>query len=417
MPFHTRSIDLEEIVQEALKSFSTHLERHQLQVEIESPLFVRADRDRVIQVLVNLLSNALKYSPDGGLIRIATQESHDQVRISVTDQGLGLPPEALSRLFEKFYRIDSRRHRSVGGTGLGLAICKQIVEGMGGQIWASSEGLGRGSTFGLTLPIAAPVTEPVTADRPRVAMGRILLVKDDPSLVALILEQLGEAGYVVEVVVSGEEAIERARAERPSAVVLDVGLAGRLDGWDVLASLRSDPALTDVPVVMISGRDERAYGLALGVDEFLVKPVPKDRLIETLRRVAGDAPANKPILVADDDPFVRRIHEEALKSAGFEVKTASDGAEALQAMYEEPPLAVVLDLCMPGVDGFQVLDEMKRQPALVSVPVIVVTAKELDAVEREVLSSGVTALLQKSGGSGSDIVGLLRRAVAGPPVP
>jgi CheY-like chemotaxis protein len=167
---------------------------------------------------------------------------------------------------------------------------------------------------------------------------------------------------------------------------------------------------------MISGRDERAYGLALGVDEFLVKPVPKDRLIETLRRLAGDAPGTKPVLVADDDPFVRRIHAEALKSAGFEVQTAADGAEALHSMHQHPPLAVILDLCMPGVDGFQVLDQMKREPELVSVPVIVVTAKELDAAERKQLSSGVTALLQKSG-SGADIVGLLRRAVSAHALP
>jgi CheY-like chemotaxis protein len=162
---------------------------------------------------------------------------------------------------------------------------------------------------------------------------------------------------------------------------------------------------------MISGRDDRAHGLALGVDEFLVKPVPKDRLLASLQRFAGEPSEGQPILVADDDAAVRRVHAEALESAGFHVVMAADGTEALDEMQRQVPWAVVLDLCMPGKDGLQVLDEMKRDPLLAGVPVIVVTAKELEARERAALSRQVTALLGKSGGSGMDIVGLLQRSV------
>jgi len=413
MPFHTRAIDLEDLVQEGLRTLATHTTQHEVVVDVETSLYVRADRDRALQVLVNLISNAIKYSPGAGLIRISAHQELDQVRITIVDEGLGMPREAMGRLFEKFYRIDSPVHRAVGGTGLGLAICKQIVEGMGGQIWGGSDGIGHGSTFGFTLPIAQPLTDSNTFERPhRMATGRILLVKDDPSLVALILEQLGEAGYVVEAVATGEEAITRARIDQPAAVILDIGLAGKLDGWDVLSSFRSDSVLAQIPIVMISGRDERAHGLALGVDDFLVKPVPRDRLIECLRRFVGDRPnEGKAILVADDDPMICKIHAEALRSVGFDVAVATDGADALRSMREAPPLALILDLNMPRMDGFQVLEAMKQDPKLAAIPVIVVTAKQLHASEREALSNGVSALLQKSGGSAADLVAVLRRAV------
>jgi PAS domain S-box-containing protein len=414
MPFHARAIDINELVHESLRALANQAAQHQIVVDAEALLFARADRDRAIQILVNLIGNAIKYSPNGGSIRISAQRRLDRVRIAITDTGVGIPPEAMARLFEKFFRIDSPAHRFIGGTGLGLAICKQMVEAMGGQIWAKSAGLGQGSTFEFTLPIAQSLHEPDPAERPLgVASGRILLVKDDPSLVALILEQLGEVGYVVEAVSTGEEAVARARIDQPAAVILDVGLAGSLDGWDVLALFRSDPALSRIPIVMISGRDDRARGLALGVDDFLVKPVPRNRLIECLRRFVGDGPGEgKSILIADDDPKARQIHGEALQSVGFDVVMAADGADALRSMHQAPPLAVLLDLNMPRMDGFQVLEAMKRDPALARIPVIVVTAQQLEPSEHEALSNGVTALLQKSGGSATDIIGVLRRAVA-----
>ncbi len=414
VPFHTRSIDLEEVIHEAVRTLSIQSLQHQIVLEVEAPLFARADRDRTLQVLVNLIGNAIKYSPDGGLIRIAARQVDDQACITITDQGIGMPREALGRLFEKFYRIDSAVHRSVGGTGLGLAICKQIVEGMGGRIWGSSDGIGHGSTFSFTLPIALPLAEREPVERPpRATSGRILLVKDDPNLVALILEQLGTAGYVVEAVTTGEEAITRTRVDQPAAVILDIGLAGEMDGWDVLSHFRSDPALSQIPIVMISGRDDRAQGLALGVDDFLVKPVPRNRLIECIRKFVGEGTEGaRPVLIADDDPNVREIHAEALQSEGFEVVLAADGVDALRSMQATTPVAVILDLNMPRMDGFQVLETMKQTPELAAVPVVVVTAQQLEPDEREQLSNGVAALLQKkSSGSAADMVDVLRRAL------
>lgn len=412
MPIHPRAIDVQEVIQEAIHGFGPQLTRHKIVVELGRPLFVRADRDRTLQVIVNLVSNAIKYSPNGGTIRITGERAGGKVRITVTDDGLGIPPEAIPHLFEKFFRVDTPAHRTAAGTGLGLAICKQIVEAMGGQIWAASPGLGQGSSFSLTLPVAAPVVEPPLSERPvRTAMGRILLVKDDPSLVALILEQLGDAGYVVEAVASGEEAIERAHSERPAAVILDVGLAGTLDGWAVLAHFRSDPALHDIPIVMISGRDERAHGLALGVDDYLVKPVPRERLIGSLQRLAGMANVTNPVIVVDEDREASTAHAELLATHGFPAVVAAGTDEALNYLQEAAPLAVVLDLNLSGASGLQILDAIKQDPRLASVPVIGLVPQELGPDQREELSRQVAALLQKSSGAAADIVEVLRRAV------
>lgn len=290
--YHPRTIRLDDLLVEVERSFLTQLAGHRLIRELPAePVMVRADAQRLRQVLTNLISNAIKYSPRGGDVRISAAVEGDSVVISVTDHGLGIPAPAMDRLFTKFYRIEGPEHAQVGGTGLGLAICKRLVEGWGGRIWAESPGLGQGSTFCVTVPRAnGSDASPVRRARPR-ARGRILLVKDDPSLTALIREQLSEAGYEVDSVATGEAAIAHIQAERPAAVVLDLGLSGQLDGWSVLRFLKSPSAPARIPVVVVSGQEHQAQALALGADDYLIKPIPAWRLVESLSRLVS--PTNR----------------------------------------------------------------------------------------------------------------------------
>jgi len=408
MSFHFRSLSPGEIVAEAREHLASQLARHPVVVDVPpGPLFVRADRDRLVQVLLNLMSNAIKYSPEGGEIKVRVEPVGRQVRISVADQGLGLPTSSIPRLFEKFYRVEESAHRRVSGTGLGLTICKQMVEGMGGRIWAESPGTGKGSTFHFTLPSAgAPM---VISEAPLGSHGRILLAKDDPTLAALILERLGPVGFTVEAVSSGEEAINHVRAEKPAAVVLDIALPGEPDGWGVLAALREDPATAEIPVILISGQDNQ-HALALGADEFLVKPVPSQRLVTSMRRLAGP-PSARPIIVADHSRVSREVAKEILGNDGFTVITVSDGEAALEALRERPPAALILDLIMPKLDGFGVLDALRSDPALADLPVLMLTAKDLSNEERQHLQQRMSEVLRQPGGSATNIVAALLRSI------
>jgi len=315
IPYHLRSLPVAELIEQVAGDVRPRLERHQLVVDVRDVgLAARADRDRLLQVLHNLVGNAIKYSPEGGEIRVTAERHGQSAVLAVADQGLGLPRDAFARLFEKFYRVDRPDHRGINGTGLGLAICRRLIEDMGGRIWAESDGPGRGSTFRVVLPAAAEVTSPSATPLPR-ASGRVLLVKDDPGLVELIQRQLGRAGYEVEAVATGSEALERVRAAPPGAVVLDIKLAGEMDGWAVLKALREDADFADLPIIVMSGQEERAYGLALGVDDYLVKPVPAARLVGSVQRVARPQRRGY-VLVAHDATAMPHLVGEALREVG-----------------------------------------------------------------------------------------------------
>ncbi len=410
LSYYPRSMRLDDSVAEVKSILGPQLGERRLVFTSEpTALFVRTDHDRLIQVLLNLVSNAIKYS-DSGDIEVTARAVDSEVIVAVRDHGFGLPAESMAHLFDKFYRVDSPAHRQVGGTGLGLAICKLIIEEQGGRIWAESPGLGQGTTFFFTLARSEPADvarEPAEPHEGK-AQGYILVVKDDPAFATLIRTQLSVAGYEVEGVATGEEALERARQRPPAAVVFDVGLAGQFDGFSVLLALRKMPGCSDVPVIMISGRRERARGLALGVNEFLVKPVPAQQLVAAVRRCAGE-PQGRPILVADDDPAVRRAVVAALREGGFSTLEAADGGEALERLAEHEPAALILDLAMPNRDGFEVLDALRLDPSRRSIPVLVLTARQLTEQERRWLSAKVEALLLKSEHSGTEVV----KALAG----
>jgi CheY-like chemotaxis protein len=387
--------------------FSGQSERHSIELDHpEQPLSVVGERDRIAQVVGNLISNAIKYSPDGGPVEVEAKQRNGSIRIAVSDHGLGIPADQQRKLFTKFFRVDTSDTREIGGTGLGLALVREIVEAHGGRVGFESEE-GAGSTFWFELPAPAPARSESYGSAPQ--NGRVLVVEDDPAAAALLSEYLVEDGFAVEVVVTGEEGLTRATADPPALVCLDVGLAGELDGWDVLVRLKGDARTANVPVVICTARNGRERAGVLGASDFLTKPFSGNQLRATIGRLLP--PSGGSVLVVDDDPAVRRLVVETLRAEGVELREAADGRAALKEIEQRRPNAVVLDLTLPELDGFEVLERLQADPALRTLPVVVLTGTKLSDDERAQLESRTLALLQKSFYSAEELRRLIGRAL------
>ena len=371
-----------------------------------------ADERKVKQILLNLLSNAIKFTPQGGRISVGATLREGGVEIGVTDTGIGIAPDDHQRIFEEFYQIRSGS-RKPEGTGLGLALAKKFVELHGGRIWVKSQ-VGQGSTFIFTLPMRAVVEKPSMAAVEPVAaqVGRpvALVVEDDAAASKLLSIYLTEAGFSVEVAADGEVGLQRARYLRPAIITLDI-LIPKLDGWDLLARLKTDQTIAAIPVVVVSILEERGKGFALGASDYLVKPVDREELIGTVQRVvpaAGPDPHGMTVLAIDDDPLVLELMDAMLTPEGFTVLKAGDGREGLRLARLRRPDLIVLDLLMPEVDGFQVVDELKRDPATAGIHIIILTSKTLTPQDKDKLNGRIVHLKQKGEFSRADFVAQLR---------
>ncbi|MFL6797581.1 MAG: GAF domain-containing protein [Xanthobacteraceae bacterium] len=367
---------------------------------------IHADQIRVRQVLLNLASNAGKFTEHGTITISAQpqrQEGRERIDIAVTDTGIGLTEEQIGRLFQHFSQADASTTRKYGGTGLGLAISRHFCRMMGGDITVTSKA-GVGSTFTVSLPrrvesgaAAAPVpalasrTEPspTTLDEEPL----ILVVDDDATVRDVVARHLERAGFAVVGARGGAEGLRLTRELRPAAVTLDIMMPD-LDGWTVLAAIKGDPDLAATPVVLMSIVEEKNRGYALGAADYLVKPVDRGKLVETLRAVCGGSVGR--LLLVDDDDLVRRGVRAALQPVGWEVLEAEDGAVALDALARFRPHAIILDLMMPRMDGFAFLEALRSRPEARDIPVVVITAKDLTPAERERLNGGVARVIAKS---------------------
>jgi CheY-like chemotaxis protein/nitrogen-specific signal transduction histidine kinase len=383
---------------------------------------LRADQMRFRQVLLNLISNANKFTENGTISIRAEQRSEadrDWITIAVSDTGIGMNSEQLGRLFQEFSQADASTTRRYGGTGLGLAISRRLCRLMGGDIDVTSAP-GQGSTFTIRLPNAAPEASAPSAGRSPVSAEvvagdapLVLVIDDDPTARAVLSRFLEREGYTVREAAGGRDGLALARALLPDAIALDI-IMPDLDGWSVLTALKADPALAEVPIILISIIDEQRRGYFLGAADYLVKPVDRMRLLSVLRRLCA-APAGRRVLVVDDDELDRQSIRSALERGGWTIVEAANGKAALtQLEAGPPPDAVLLDLMMPEMNGFEFLDEFRRFPEWRHIPVVVVTARELTPAERQQLSGNVGSIIAKSDHDSvlSELLGALSRHVS-----
>lgn len=283
-------VDLVPLAKELVETMALHAPQHRLELDaVIDPAPVRGDEAKLRQVLLNLIGNAMKYSPNGGEVRVTIREAGEELAVSVADQGLGIPKESLGHLFTKFYRVDNSDRRKIGGTGLGLAICKEIVKAHDGRIEVESQ-LGEGSVFTLYFPRNQAVrgNEVRLSDGNGQEMPRLMIVEDDDSLALLLQEELQESGFAAEHVREGESALQRITEQLPDAIVLDIRLADTLSGWDVLERLKADERTASIPIFISSALEERERGMSLGANDYLIKPYQPAKLsnliLQTLLR-------------------------------------------------------------------------------------------------------------------------------------
>jgi len=392
-------VDLVELADECTASVREILKGKEVTLNADiGPRQVFSDPLKLRQILLNLLSNAAKFT-DAGEIVLTAEAQGTTLIISVEDTGAGIPDDQLPFIFDKFRQVDGSARRRVGGTGLGLAIVKEVVQILGGTLNATST-LGRGSKFTLALPGAIDTSKvsrpspvgPGAVASPANGPFTVLIIDDDPMVQHLLRGHLESEEFRVVSAVDGVEGLTLAREVRPTVIILDIHLP-RLDGWTVLGELKGDPALASIPVIMMSVEEQRARGFSFGACEYLVKPVEPDRLVTVVKRAL--LPSDGDVLVVDDDEATRELVSRHLRRAGYSTVEARDGEEALLRARVISPGLVILDLLMPGVDGFEVLRTMRAEG--MRTPVVVLTGKSLATDEERILRDGLARVVQKGG--------------------
>jgi PAS domain S-box-containing protein len=360
--------------------------------KIEGDVF--ADADRIVQTLTNLLSNAVKFSPRGGVVTLTAERDEGMVAFSVADEGRGIPADKLETIFGRFQQVDASDSRQKGGTGLGLAISRSIVEQHGGRIWAESVE-GAGATVRFTLPAvedAQPEPLQPTGDGPLV-----LVCDDDPSLLEVARMLLSTHGYRAIVAHTGAEAVRLAAAEHPAVIVLDL-LMPAMDGWQTVDALKADPQTADIPVLVLSVVDaDEAAGLGELVERWITKPVgDSDALLAAIGELVDGDHRVPRVLVVEDDEDLARVLAASLEQRGLRVLIAPTAAAATRLSRTFLPDLIVLDIVLPDGDGFAVVEQLRQDGRLSTVPLVVYTARELSPLDRERLTLGETQVLFKS---------------------
>jgi signal transduction histidine kinase/CheY-like chemotaxis protein/HAMP domain-containing protein len=405
MELHLEDFGIASLIEDIANTIETLAAKNANRVVVECTPHIgvmQADQTRVRQALLNLASNANKFTESGTVtIRAQRQQQagRDWITIAVSDTGIGMTPEQMGKLFQDFSQADSSTTRKYGGTGLGLAISRRFCQMMDGDITVESK-LGRGSTFTIRLPAFAAGDVPVhqASSVPSVKIGMsnaplILVIDDDATVRDVVGRFLEREGFSVAKADGGKEGLRLARELHPVAVTLDIMMPD-LDGWTVLAAIKGDPDLVDLPVVLMTIVDEKNRGYALGATDYLVKPVDRQKLVDVLHALCGSS--GRRLLVVDDDDLGRRQMRAALEQQGWTVTEARDGLDALARLNEARPDVIILDLMMPEMDGFEFLEEIRRKAQWRGIPVVVVTARDLTDADRNRLNGGVERIIQKT---------------------
>jgi len=425
---HEDAFDLAALARELVVTAQPLAEKNNnlLRLECATDLnMFRGDQMRVRQVLLNLLSNACKFT-EKGAVTLSITPSRDGgaagVAMSVTDTGIGMTAEQLAKIFSDFTQADVSTTRKYGGTGLGLAISKRLVEMMGGTIAVESTP-GQGSIFRVWLPaipgaenaLQAPIASRADgAEASRKAVTRtVLVIDDDPDARDLMRRFLAREGFDTVTAADAAEGLRLARQFKPTLITLDVVMP-RMDGWSVLEAIKADPELAAIPVVMLSILDEQEKGFALGAADYLTKPFDRERLRKVLERHRAARPCTR-VLVVEDEDATRAVLRDMLLREGCEVDVAANGVAALARVENARPDIILLDLIMPGMNGFEFVDVLRSRPGGRDIPIVVLTAKDLSQAERERLAGETKTVLRKSMHSRGELAAELRRALRSSP--
>ncbi|WGF90129.1 response regulator [Marinivivus vitaminiproducens] len=383
---------------------------------------IESDLTKVKQTLLNLLSNAAKFTTEGR-IRLTVERGEDRMVFAVSDTGIGMNEEQIGRLFQAFAQADSSTTRRFGGTGLGLTISRSFARMLGGELTVTSRP-DEGSTFTLWLPLSAvderllavppdraapePMPQPMPSEGP--AGATVLVIDDDPAACHIIGTHLAREGFRLLYAGSGTEGIEIARRERPDAITLDI-LMPQIDGWSVLVALKRDPELAAIPVVIVSVSNDRSLAFTLGAAAMLTKPVDRTELAEVLRRYCERGKGT--VLVVEDDAATRQLMERVLVRHGQQAAMVEHGRQALDWLASHPvPTAILLDLQLPEMDGFEFLVHLRQVPEWADVPVIVVTAKEVTSEERRLLAESTQRVIAKGNAAHVELARAIRSVLA-----
>jgi len=410
MQLYLESFDVHGLIGEIADTVKPLLDanHNELEIDIAGDLgTMYADLTKVKQSLFNLLSNAAKFTSFGRVTleaRRATTGDSDEVRFCVSDTGIGIAPEKAEKIFDAFSQGDISTAKLYGGTGLGLAITRHFCRMMGGDITVHSE-LGKGSRFEMVLPMKMPapqeLSQPSFSQAPN-GMRPVLVVDDDAQARELIRRSLEREGIPTVEAQNGRAALSLARELKPAAITLDV-IMPDMDGWTTLSTLKADPALRHIPVIMTTVSDDRALGYALGASHYITKPIDRERLAAILSHYRCLRPPC-PVLVVEDDSASRDLLKSILERENWSVVTASNGALALQRLEEQHFELILLDLLMPEMDGFEFTRILREKEEWRSIPIIVVTAKDMTDEDRRRLNGDIQGVLAKSGLSREELI-------------
>jgi adenylate cyclase len=436
---HLENFDLNALIRDIHLTAEPLALANRNQIKIDCPESIgtlHADQTRVRQIALNLIGNACKFTEDGTVvvsIESADFDHREGVIISIRDSGIGMSAEQMETLFQDFSQADSSTTKKYGGTGLGLAISRRFCRMMGGDITVTSEA-GKGSTFRVWLPrkvvenkSAVSTTDtdsgeslpgkqstpaksfPIKDSEVDADAPTVLVIDDDQTVRDLMTRFLHQEGYNVALAQDGAEGLERIRELMPAAVLLDIQMP-KVDGWTVLEACKDDPEIADIPVIVLTISDNRKRAYALGASDFLVKPVDRNRLREVLGRHQG---AHRHILLVDDDKENRRVMKDLVTREGFMVMEAGNGREALGQLANAVPDLILLDVLMPEMDGFEFIEALRAEPAWRSIPLVVVTAKDLSEHDRLRLSGRDENISHASASAPEEILQRLRTAIRG----
>ena len=366
------------------------------------------DQTRFKQILVNLVSNAIKYSHTGGNVTVGVRRFVNEIEFEVKDEGVGIKPEDLTRLFQAFQQGKNAKG-SKEGTGLGLVITKRLVELHGGHITVESE-WGKGSTFRFRIPmiVAGEIIE--SADQILRIVGEqsvtlpdgekplVLIIEDNMQAGQLIQMYLQEAGYRTEIAKDGSEGIEMAKRLKPNIITLDMIMPIK-DGWQVMKELKRHPLCKNIPIIIISITDEKKLGFSMGAVDYFVKPVNKEELINAMKKVPLKIHSQKQhpkVLIIDDDRTAAELIQVMLEAEGYEVIKTMNGKDGVRLAASESPDLIILDLIMPDISGFNVAYQLKQHQHTRNTPIIILTSMEVDDETKEQMQGFISTIMSKS---------------------